>query len=80
MTTLKEDNETLETDQDRLPILGITIAAVLIFLPILVCVSMKVIASKCPDSYLGRKFNACKAENALTEEQSEMREAQQKIR
>ena len=67
MTTSLEDKETLESEEG-LPILGIFIAATLILLPALVCVSMKVIATKCPKSSLGRKLNACKTASAMSEE------------
>ena len=68
MTTSLEDKETLKSEEEGLPILGIFIAATLILLPALVCVSMKVIATKCPQSSLGRKLNACKTASAMSEE------------
>lgn len=64
-----------EEEKEGTAVLGITIVAILILLPVFVCIGMKVIASKCPESSLGRKLAACKANNALTDEQMEMREA-----
>ena len=75
-----QEKETKEAEQEGIPVLGITIAAVLIILPLTVCISMKIIASTCPESSLGRKLNACKTSNAMSEEQMELREAQFKIR
>ena len=49
--------------------LGITVAAVLILIPVALCVAMSLISRRCPNSKLGRKLNACKAGRALTEEQ-----------
>ena len=56
-------------DEDEIPILGITIASILIIVPVCTCVAFRVIANKCPSSALGRKLNACKESNAMTEEQ-----------
>jgi len=64
-----------DEEKEGTAVLGITIVAILILLPVFVCIGMKVIASKCPESSLGRKLAACKANNALTDEQMEMREA-----
>ena len=44
-----------------LPVLGITVVVMMIMLPILVCILMRIIAQKCPNSYLGKKLSACRA-------------------
>ena len=55
--------------KNEVPMLGITVAAVLILIPVALCVAMSLISRRCPNSKLGRKLNACKAGRALTEEQ-----------
>ena len=62
------------TKEDGIPVLGIAVAAVLILVPIAICVTMSLISRKCPNSNLGRKLNACKAGRALTEEQMKLRD------
>lgn len=67
----KIDSESSDADNNskELPVLGITVAAGLILLPLLACLTMNLIARRCPNSALGRKLNAFRAANALTEEQ-----------
>ena len=69
MDRYQTTNQNVDSRQENeIPVLGIVIAAVLVSVPITACVCMKLIASKCPNSLLGRKLHACRASQALTEE------------
>jgi len=75
-TTSDKDARVTEADPDveegGLPVLGILIAVVLIMVPLTICVAMKLIARKCPNSAIGRKLNAFTAIPSGHEEVSEV--------